>query len=99
MAVHKRVKIASGLAVPTAVPLSTIDSAQYDQAEHFKQRPRRHMMPPPSAPRRNWKRTLLMILIVLVAAYLIYKLLKGSKDNDSILPAFAKTGSSKVFYF
>ena len=101
MAIHKRIRIAAGLAVPMAVPSMPLDTKQYDQAEHFKQRPRRRMMSSVT-PRRDWKRTLLMILIALVAAYLIYSLLKGSKDtndSDSILSAFSKSGPSKVFYF
>jgi len=98
MAIHKRIKIAAGSAVPTAGQAS-LDLAQQDKAEHFHQmarrRPRRQPVQTP--PRRNWKKILMMILILLVASYLIYMVLKGSKSSP-LLSATAKP-STKVFYF
>jgi hypothetical protein len=99
MAIHKRIRIASGFAVPAAGQ-ATITSGSEDKAEHFHQmtrrRPRRQMVQTP--PRRNWKKILMMILILLVASYLIYMVLKGSKSS-SPLSADIENPSTKVFYF
>ena len=98
MAIHKRIKIAAGSAVPTAGQPS-LNQIQQDKAEHFNQmarrRPRRQPVQAP--PRRNWKKILMMVLILLVASYLIYMVLKGSKSSP-LLSASAKP-STKVFYF
>ncbi len=101
MAVHKRLQIASGSAVPTAGQHGPIDTSMYEQAEHFKQRNRRHPMMARPAPKHNWKKILMMVFIILLASYLIYLLLNGSKGESSILPAAAKSssGSGKIFYF
>ena len=99
MAIHKRIRIASGSAVPI-VNQASLDLAQQDKAEHFHQmarrRPRRQPIQTP--PRRNWKKILMMILILLVASYLIYMVLKGSKSSAP-LSADIEKPSSKVFYF
>jgi hypothetical protein len=99
MAIHKRIRIASGSAVPTAGQAS-LNQTQQDKAEHFNQmtrrRPRRQPVQTP--PRRNWKRILMMILILLVASYLIYMVLKGSKSDEPLLSASAKS-STRFFYF
>jgi hypothetical protein len=100
MAIHKRIKIASGSAVPTAGQQQPqVDASQYDKAEHFNQMARRRPRHQPSQmpPRRNWKKIIMMILILLVASYLIYMLVKGSKSSP-LLSASAKP-STKVFYF
>jgi hypothetical protein len=100
MAIHKRIRIASGFAVPAAGQASVTPGSE-DKAEHFHQmtrrpRSRRQMVQTP--PRRNWKKMLMMILILLVASYLIYMVLKGSKSSAP-LSADIEKPSSKVFYF
>jgi hypothetical protein len=100
MAIHKRIRIAAGSAVPTAGQQPTLSQDLYDKAEHFNQmarrRPRRQPVPTP--PRRNWKRILMMILILVIASYLIYMVLKDSKSSAS-LSADINPPSTKVFYF
>jgi hypothetical protein len=102
MAIHKRIQIAAGSAVPTAGQQASLPQNLYDKAEHFNQlyrrRPRRQSAPIP--PRRNWKRILMMILILIVASFLIYMVLKGSKSSEPVLSASVIPSSKEqVFYF
>lgn len=104
MAIHKRIKIAAGSAVPTAGQQQPqVDASQYDKAEHFNQMARRRLrrQPTQAPPRRNWKKILMMILILVVASYLIYLLLKGSKTSDPLLSSIESVPprKSKYFYF